>query len=185
MGLGKAFGIRGAEVGFAVAGILTFMITLLIPLVVNKKFPVRPKDFLILEDDFGAKPEELYEVTMHDMNEVIEVSEEVRAFCIDRGADRKQAMMLALFIEEMAGNTVEYGYDSGRKATVDLRFVYHNGSGVIRLRDDGKPFDPVHWLDKNSGEDPASGLGIRVVTGLAQNVSYMASMEMNNLVITL
>jgi serine/threonine-protein kinase RsbW len=93
--------------------------------------------------------------------------------------------MLALFIEEMAGNTVQHGYASGKKASVDLRFVYHDDSGMIRLRDDGRPFDPIHWLEKNSGDDPASGLGIRVVTGLAKDVSYMASMEMNNLVITL
>ena len=94
-------------------------------------------------------------------------------------------MMLGLFIEEMAGNTIEHGYAAGKKASVDLRFVFHDGSGVIRLRDDGRPFDPVRWLEKNSGDDPASGLGIRVVTGLARSVSYMAAMEMNNLVITL
>lgn len=185
VGLGKAFGLRGAEIGFAAAGILTFALTVLVPLVYNKKLPVKPKDFLILPDDFGAKPDELYEATMHDIKEVIGVSEEVRSFCIERGADRHKANMLALFIEEMAGNTVQHGYASGKKASVDLRFVYHDDSGMIRLRDDGRPFDPIRWLEKNSGDDPASGLGIRVVTGLAKDVSYMASMEMNNLVITL
>ncbi len=185
IGLGTAFGLRGAEFGFALAGILTFVLTLLIPFVCNKKFPFKPKGFLILSNDFGARPEELYEVTMHDMDEVIETSEEVRSFCIERGAKKAKANMLALFIEEMAGNTVEHGYGKGKKASVDLRFVFHDDSGVIRLRDDGKPFDPVRWLEKNSEDDPASGLGIRVVTGLAQNVNYMASMEMNNLIIEL
>jgi serine/threonine-protein kinase RsbW len=85
----------------------------------------------------------------------------------------------------MAGNTGEHGYAKGKRANIDLRLVYHNGTGVIRLRDDGRPFDPIHWLEKNSGDDPASGLGIRVVTGLAKNVNYMASMEMNNLMIEL
>ena len=185
IGLGTAFGLRGAEFGFALAGILTFVLTLLIPFVCNKKFPFKPKGFLILSNDFGARPEELYEVTMHDMDEVIKTSEEVRSFCIERGAKKAKANMLALFIEEMAGNTVEHGYGKGKKASVDLRLVFHDDSGVIRLRDDGNPFDPVKWLEKNSGEDPASGLGIRVVTGLAQNVNYMASMEMNNLIIEL
>ena len=183
IGLGTAFGLRGAEFGFALAGILTFALTILVPFVCNKRFPFKPKDFLILPDDFGAKPEELYEVTVHDIDEVIKASEEVRAFCIERGA--KKANMLALFIEEMAGNTVLYGYPEGNKGNVDLRFVFHDDSGVIRLRDDGTPFDPVNWLEKNSGEDRASGLGIRVVTGLAKNVNYMASMEMNNLMIML
>jgi serine/threonine-protein kinase RsbW len=68
---------------------------------------------------------------------------------------------------------------------VNLRLILHGDSGVIRMRDDGKPFDPIRWLEKNSGDDPVSGLGIRVVTGLAKNVHYMAAMEMNNLLITI
>lgn len=185
VGLGKAFGLRGAEFGFALAGILTFVLTVLVPFVYNRKLPVKPKDFLILPDDFGARPEELYEATIHDIDEVMKVSEEVRIFCIERGAKKSKANMLALFIEEMAGNTVLHGYPEGKKGNVDLRFVFRDDSGVIRLRDDGKPFDPVKWLEKNSGDDPASGLGIRVVTGLAKSVNYMASMEMNNLIIKL
>jgi len=183
--LGKAFGLRGAEVGFALAGLLTLVMLYLVPTVCNRKFPLRAKDFLILSDDFGAKPEELYEASMHDMDEVIKVSEDVRQFCLDRGTGAGRAMMMALFVEEMAGNTIAYGYREGQHGTVDLRFVLHDGTGTIRLRDDGRPFDPVMWLEKNSTEDPASGLGIRVVTGLAKQVNYMTSMEMNNLTITL
>ena len=183
--LGRAFGVHGAEIGFALAGLLTLVTTALIPAVCNKKLPLKPKDFLILSEDFGAKPEELYEASMHSMGEVIQASEEVRNFCIERGAPKNQAMMLGLFVEEMAGNTIEHGYKDGKRGSVDIRFVYHDDSGVIRLRDDGRPFDPLQWLEKNSSDDPASGLGIRVVTGLAKNVHYMASMEMNNLIITL
>ncbi len=185
VGLGIAFGIRGVEAGFVLAGVLSLLSTVLVSFVHNRKLSVRPEDFLILDDHFGAKPDELYEATMHDINDVINVSEDVRNFCIERGAKKRDANMFALFIEEMAGNTVEHGYGNGKKASVDLRFVFHDGTGVIRLRDDGKPFDPVRWLEKNSGEDPTSCLGIRVVTGLSKNVNYMASMEMNNLTIEL
>ena len=185
VGFGSAFGVRGAQIGFAVAGFLTFALCFIIPTVCNKKFPTAIKDFLVFDEGFGAKADEMYETTIHNMDEVIAASEEVKKLCLSKGAEGRKAYMLALFVEEMAGNTVLYGYPEGERANIDLRFVFHGDSGVIRLRDDGKPFDPVRWLDQNSSEDPTSGLGIRAVTGLAKDVRYTPSMEMNSLVITL
>ena len=183
--LGKLFGLRGVEAAIVLSGVLVLILCCIIPVIYNGTFPKKAADFLILSDDFGASPDELYEASMHDMNDVINSSEEVRNFCINRGIDKKQAVHMALFIEEMAGNTIEHGYAEGEEKNVNLRLILHGDSGVIRMRDDGKPFDPIRWLEKNSGDDPVSGLGIRVVTGLAKNVHYMAAMEMNNLIITL
>lgn len=180
---GRLFGLRGVETGFAAAGALVLVVVFLIPVICNKKFPVCEQDLLVLPDDFGAKPEELYEASMRSMEDVMKVSEEVMGFVRDRGADRRDGIMLPLFIEEMAKNTITHGFGEGRRGSVDLRLVYRKDSKMIRLRDDGIPFDPVKWMEHNSGEDPSSGIGIRMVTGLARDVDYVPAMEMNNLLI--
>ncbi len=56
---------------------------------------------------------------------------------------------------------------------------------MIRIRDNGRPFDPVEWYEKNHPEDPASGLGIRIIMKLAKDVKYIPAMGLNNLMITM
>ena len=51
--------------------------------------------------------------------------------------------------------------------------------------DDGRPFDPVKWLELNHPDDPLKGAGIRIVVGMAKEVRYMPAMGLNNLLIIL
>lgn len=178
-------GMQAVPFAFPVAGILTHLTCLVIPLAVNRKLPKEPGDFLILPENFGAKPEDLFEASMRTEDEVMKTSVMVREICGNRGIDPKTANMLSLFVEEMGMNIVEHGFVKPEEGSVDLRIIFHEDSYVIRLRDDGKPFDPVDWLKKNESDDPAVGLGIRMVTGLAKDVSYVRAMEMNNLIIKL
>lgn len=109
----------------------------------------------------------------------------VREICKNKGLDSKISNMLSLFVEEMGINIVEHGFIDSEEGSADLRIVFHEDSYVIRIRDDGKPFDPVDWYKKNESDDPTVGLGIRMVTGMAKDVSYVRAMEMNNLIIKL
>lgn len=88
-------------------------------------------------------------------------------------------------MEEMVHNTISYGFPDGKKGSVDMRLICRDDEQVIRFRDDGIPFDPLEWYRKNSDEDPASGMGIRMVMELAEDVHYMETMEMNNLIVKL
>jgi anti-sigma regulatory factor (Ser/Thr protein kinase) len=120
---------------------------------------------------------------MKSMDDVMKTSEQVMQFCSDKGADKRTAYMFSLFVEEMAANIVSHGFTKGRGGSIDLRLIYRDDSKVIRMRDDSLPFDPVSWLDKNSTDDPSRAMGIRMVVKLARKVTYMNSMEMNNLII--
>jgi|GEM_PF-3015348 len=179
------FGISGVRFAFPVAGILTLITCLIIPMIINKKFPVKAKDFLILPQGFGAKPENLFEASVKSAEDVMNASHMVREICKNKGLDSKISNMLSLFVEEMGINIVEHGFTDSEEGSADLRIVFHEDSYVIRIRDDGKPFDPVDWYKKNESDDPAVGLGIRMVTGMAKDVSYVRAMEMNNLIIKL
>ena len=182
---GLLFGIHGTEWGFAFAGVPLIVLCFMIPTLINKKIPKRPEDVLILPDDFGAGPEELFAASMSSIDDVIAVSEGVMDFAKERGGDRRTCMMLSLFIEEMARNTIEHGFEGRPAGSIDIRLIYKDDSKTIRMRDDGKPFDPVEWIKRNEETDPSSGFGIRMVTKLAKSVNYLATMEINNLIIQL
>lgn len=170
-------------VGGLIGGALTLVLCIGIPFKCNKKLPRRLEDFLILKEDFGAGPDECFETSMKNMDDVMETSEQVMKFCSDKGADRRTAFMFSLFVEEMAANIVNHGFGKGSGGSIDLRLIYRDDSKVIRMRDDSLPFDPVSWLEKNSTADPSRGMGIRMVVKLAKSVTHMNSMEMNNLII--
>ena len=85
----------------------------------------------------------------------------------------------------MAGNVVRHGFQGKKRESIDLRLIYREDCRMIRLRDNGKPFDPVAWLGQNHPEDPLKGAGIRMVIGMATDVQYVPALRMNNLIITI
>ncbi len=84
----------------------------------------------------------------------------------------------------MAGNTVQHGFKGKKGESIDLRLIYRKHEQIIRLRDNGKLFDPVEWLERNHPEDPLKGAGIRIVIGMAKDVQYIPALRMNNLIVT-
>ena len=183
--LGRVYGMTGFAAGVVLAGVLVLACTVLIPALINRRFSLEVEDILLLPKDFGAGSEDTYEISMYTLNDVMIASREIMDFAKRKGGDKRTAFMMSLFVEEMAKNTIQYGFREEAEASVDLRMVYSDQGKVIRLRDNGKPFDPVAWLRKNSDEDPSSGVGIRMVTALAKDVRYIPAMQLNNLTIVL
>ena len=182
---GLLFGLRGIEAGLVLPGLLSLLSCCLIVWYANRKRPASLEDFLVLPDQFYLKPEELFEASMQNLREVTEVSEQARLFCLKRGETTKTAQFAALFVEEMAVNTLQYGIKPGHSGVVELRMIFKPDKRMIRLRDNGKPFDPAKWLEQNHPEDPSAGLGIRMIVGMAGSVQYIQSMDLNNLMVFL
>ena len=183
LALGNLLGLRGFELSFVVSGVLVALSCVLLPLWAGKKFPRSARDLLLLPEDFGSKPENLFTASMHTMEEVMEVSRRVKVFCEERNTSKRVALMTSLFVEEMAGNTVQHGFVPGRNGSVELRLICSGDIQMIRLRDDGVPFDPLEWLKRNHPEDPTSGVGIRIIVSLASEVRCTPAMGMNNLMV--
>ncbi|MCR5624045.1 MAG: ATP-binding protein [Lachnospiraceae bacterium] len=181
--LGLIFGLHGVEIGILLSGVLIAVTCLIIPAVVNKRFSVKPKDLILLRDDFGPKPNELFESSVNSMDGVMEASNNVMDFCKQNGVEKKKALQISLFIEEMAGNTVQYGFEDNQKGNVDIRLICRDNEQMIRIRDNGKPFDPLEWFKKNAPDDPVAGIGIRMIVKLSKDVQYIPAMGLNNLVI--
>ena len=183
--LGLAFGTLGFEIGLVVSGILVLIMCYLIPAIINKKLSIKAKDVALLPESIKLMPEQLFEASVQEDSRIVEVSEEARTFCIKNGMSKREAMLTSLFIEENLMNIITHGKKNSQAVQVDLRVVRRDGSLVIRFRDNGKPFNPVDWYEKNHPEDLSSGLGIRMIVGLAKDVNYVPAMGLNNLMLTL
>ena len=183
--LGLTFGLQGAQASLPASGLLTLFGCICIPAVINRRFPRSVRDLLILPKDFGPKPGECFEASAKDMDQVVEMSEKARQFCLKRGEDQKMANHVALFIEEMAKNTVQYGFEKVRNGRIELRLILRDQKKMIRIKDNGRPFDPLRWLEENNPKDPEKNMGIRMLVALAKKVYYIPGMELNNIIVEL
>ena len=185
MGLGLTLGVQGFEWGLILTGIVMLLCCFIIPSLIRHKASFTLKDRALLPDDFGPSEDELYECSVNTLAKVVEASEQIMAFCKNKGLDYKLSYYSALFVEEMAGNSISYGHKNSHKVNVDIRVICKGDSLTIRIRDDGAPFDPVKWYEKNNSEDRSSGIGIRIITGLAKDLRYIPAMGLNNLMMKL
>lgn len=142
---------------------------------------------MLLPKGFGIPKEDCIERSVNTLEEVIELSEQVVPFCIERGIDKKEANHLALCIEEMAGNVIEHGFADGKSHHLDIRVLVKDGAVVLRLRDDCVKFDLKEKAESwhFDPEHPEKNIGIRMVMRVAKNIAYTNAMNTNNLIITI
>ena len=81
---------------------------------------------------------------------------------------------------------MQYGFSDGKPHTIDIRALIKGDDVVLRLRDDCRRFDlkekVAHWT--LNPEHPEENVGIRMILGMAKDVSYTNTMRTNYLLIT-
>ena len=146
------------------------------------KMPWQADAALLLKRGFGVAPDDLMEADIHSLQEVTSAAQQAERFCLAHGESPRLASHIALCIEEMAGNVIQYGFgQDGKPHHLSIRILNKPDHWVLRFRDDCRAFDPVHYVP---GEEQQA-LGIRLVLALAQEAHYTYSMNLNNLVLQL
>ena len=148
-------------------------------------FPYRAKDFLFLKEPFGVTEENILDFSISSEDQVIPGSTAVQEFCEAKGATQKESMTLALCVEELSRNIITYGFSDGKHHSIDVRVIRLDDGWTLRVRDNCKKFDPVEWAKRNDVEDPTKNIGIRIVCGMAKNVKYLSTMDLNNFTVTI
>ena len=185
--LSSIFGARGVWISFVLGETTTLVLTVVYVFAKQKRAAFNAETFAMLPDSFGVQDSECMEETIRSMEEVVAVSEKANDFCLAHGDTDENGMLIALFIEEMAANTVNYGFTADKRDnTIELRVFYKDGTRYIRMRDDCRHFDPVSYMDvQRTEEDPTAHIGIRMVMGMAKSANYINSLGLNNLTLTL
>ncbi len=138
-------------------------------------------------DGFGSDIEALLEcsIDQKDMFRVEEMSRNAGAFCRENGADARTVFLMSLFVEEAAGNVVEYGFRDGRPHHIDLRILRKKDGWTLRLRDNCPLFDPARYLEQFSDPDPCACIGLKLIRNASKSMTYLNTLNLNNLIVTL
>ncbi|WP_028505727.1 MATE family efflux transporter [Ruminococcus sp. FC2018] len=179
--LSLAFGINGVWLGFLSGETLTLLFIGIV-VFIKKGKGVNVRNFALLPDDYGVKEEDCFEMSVRTSSEVVVASEKAFDFCREHGRSSKFCSMIALCIEEMANNIVEYGFDKQDTThSIDIRVMLKPDESVIRIRDNCKNFDPVDYLELHKGDDKLAHIGIRMIMGMVKDANYVNSLGLNNL----
>ena len=125
-----------------------------------------------------------YEASLrNDVKEAVTVSENVHTFCKENGVDDKISYYIAVCLEEMVTNTIQYGFKDQKEHFIDIKVQAIGEGAKLRIRDDGIAFNPMDYLKEQDSDDMIHNVGIRMVRGIAKEVDYRNTMRMNNLFI--
>lgn len=116
------------------------------------------------------------------LEDVTRLRDRLLGFCAAHGIKEKNAVFLALALEELTANIVRYGYRSGCRNYIDISFTIQDGRYMLRIRDDGVPFNPVEYQAPKEG--PLVG-GIALIRKIMTDFQYMRVLNMNNTIIEL
>src|SRR5258708_3549339 len=106
----------------------------------------------------------------------------VRTFVEDACARAKivraDSLRLMLLIEELFVNTVSHGHGRDSDEPVRLALRVSPASIAVEYADTAQPYDPFASVEvapdpEGIGDRPVGGLGIRLITTMAEDVGYV------------
>ncbi len=178
-------GVTGVWLSFPAAEALTLLLVL-ISLLAEKTSGSALERVLMLPEGFGGSEEDKLSVSIgNSMDEVMAMIGEAYAFGEAHGVSRKTLDKLSLCIEEMAGNIVQHAFPPGEKRWFDLLVYVKPDVILLRMRDNGRPFDPLACLRERAQGDPEAILGLKVINGITDSFEHRSGVGLNITLMTL
>ncbi len=174
-------GVNGSLIwlAFVLAEACTLLVVQLLGARIRKKEGIRGLLLLKKEEEEGCALDLSIPATTEAANNL---SGQVMRFCRENGTEEAPALRLGIAVEEMAVNTARYGH-TDKQGVIDVLVRIAQNELILRLRDDGVPFDPAEY---RAGEQEEFAVGgIEVVRRLAKEVSYVRQLGFNVTIITI
>ena len=108
---------------------------------------------------------------------VADIHREIDQFCRQNDIPRNKGIFLAIAFEEAALNIINH---NGHVDMIDICLLLEEGNLIVRIRDNGAPFDPLTFVDD---EDILQMNNIRLLERLTDQKTYTRIMNMNNTVL--
>lgn len=185
--LGRLFGVYGILASYTASDALTLLSILVFYQIRERRFLITKDDLLNLPEEFDIEPENVISLDVRDMDDVSVCSEQIMLFCKGHKIDRKIAYYAALCFEEIATNTIQYGFPENHSSIrmIDLRVVISGDTLVIRMSDDCPRYDLTRvFAAANAPDaDKSKNIGARIVSNVATEIDYLNTFNTNIIIL--
>ena len=174
----------GVYIAYVLNGVVCVIAIVAYSWIVRRQFPRNMEELMVIPDDFGVSEKDRIDISVRDLSEVMDLSQQVIDFCASHGIDGRRGYFSGLFLEEMAANVVVHGFGKDKKShSVDIRVVHRHDDIILRIKDDCVPFDPTERIEIFDPEDKIKNAGIRMVYKVAKDIRYQYILGLNVLTI--
>ena len=108
------------------------------------------------------------------------VSEQITEFAKSHNIPNRESQIVGLAAEEMVDNIINYGYKKNSHNYIDVNLKLFKDNLLLRIRDDGVPFDPTKVEFDEKEEYSTSGL--KLIKNITDKITYMRILNLNNTV---
>lgn len=166
-------GVFGYCLAYAITEVATVLITYVFILIYNKK----KKTYSLFMFERGEV--DSFDTSLDNKIEnAALISEQLTKFAKAHGVEERESQIVGLAAEEMVYNIITYGYKHNHKNYIDVSLKQVNDVLILRIRDDGLPFDPTKYEYDN--DENYSTSGIQLISKLTDKMTYMRVLCLNN-----
>ena len=166
-------GLMGYSLASALNEVVTVIITYIFIYFYNRKKGYRGL-FMLEKLDF-----ESFDVSLkNDEANASKVSEQIVEFAKKHNIPERESQIIGLAAEEMVDNIIVYGYKKEKSSYIDVNLKLYEDNLLLRIRDDGVPFDPTKYEENEEAEYSTSG--IKLIKNLTDKMTYMRILNLNN-----
>ncbi len=179
-----ALGMNGMWISQIVGCLLTAMVLYGFAALHNKKLPVSIHELMCFRNGFGVPDGDRLDISVHGMEEVLNISRAVWSFCEEHGVTGRRQYSASLCVEELAGNIVLHGFTDSKKHCIDIRVSFIRDEIVLCVKDDCRAFNPKEAAELFDPDDKVHNVGLRLAAAMAGKMSYQYTFGLNILTIT-
>ena len=181
------FGAEAIWLSFPVSQVLMFIYYGILLFFKTRRLRINHKKLwdrvLLLPLSFDVDEKDRIDISIDQMDEVVELSRRAWNFCKEHNCDRKRCYMVSLSVEELAGNVIKHGFVDKKKHTIDVRIIKKDDDYYLRFRDDCLIFDPLKQLPLYSEDDLVYHIGLRMIIKRSKEMHYTCMLKLNNLLV--
>lgn len=167
-------GLDGYVYARLISEFATVIITYIFILVYETKRKVGKGIFMLEKADYVS-----YDVSIvNELDNASKISEDITSFALSNNIDNRESQIVGLACEEIVNNIISYGYKRHKQNYIDVNLKLIDGILILRIRDDGMPFDPTKYEYDNT--ESYSTSGINLISKLTDKMTYMRILNLNN-----